>query len=273
MRSDSTTVFELASLPEAEFAVIGDPVGHSRSPRMHGAAFDAMGLPYRYVAVRVESGEVGRALAAMRGRGYLGVNVTIPHKAEAYAWAERPDDFSRRIRACNTLRPDNGEAINTDGPGFLDTLAELDLPAGATVTVLGAGGSARAVVAALADAGYRVRLFNRTRARAEALVAELGAPIAVCRRPELRDCRLVVNATSTGLTGDSLVLDWRETHPECVAYDLAYGEGPTPFQADAEAHGRRSLDGRGLLVAQGARSFAWWIGQEPPRAVMLRAIS
>lgn len=268
-----TRIFTLADLPDAEFAVIGDPVEHSRSPRMHRAAYEAMGLPYRYVAVRVTVGEVSQVLEALRDRGYLGVNVTIPHKAEACAWATRPDDFSRRVAACNTLRPSTGEAINTDGPGFLDTLADLDLPAGATVAVLGAGGSARAVVLALADAGFAVRLYNRTQARAETLVAELGLSVEVTAEPDLRGCRLVVNATSTGLTGDRLPLDWASAHPRCVAYDLAYGDGPTPFQADAEAHGRPSVDGRGLLVAQGARSFAWWIGQEPPRAVMLRAIS
>ncbi|MCW5943658.1 MAG: shikimate dehydrogenase [Fimbriimonadaceae bacterium] len=268
-----TAAHEPDDLPTAEFAVIGNPVAHSLSPQMHRAAFAALGLPYRYVAIRVEPGAVGRTLETMREKGYRGVNVTIPHKAEALAWSKSPDAFSRRVGACNTLNLATGEAINTDGPGFLDTLGEFSLPIGATVTVLGAGGSARAVVLSLVEAGYRVRLYNRTRSRAEALVADLGVTVEVQDEPDVSGCRLVVNATSTGLTGDRHDLEWGVASHDCVAYDLAYGAGPTSFMAAAAAHGLRSVDGRGLLVAQGARSFAWWIGQEPSRTVMLRAVS
>ena len=138
--------------PEAEFAVIGDPVGHSLSPRMHAAAYQALGLSYRYLAIHVLPGEVGQALARMESLGYQGVNVTVPHKEEALAWAKDSEPLARRVRAANTLRLADKACINTDAPGFLDTLSEFH-PEPRTAIILGAGGSARAIAVALMGAG------------------------------------------------------------------------------------------------------------------------
>ncbi|MBZ0212538.1 MAG: shikimate dehydrogenase [Nitrospirae bacterium] len=267
-------VYTLDDLPMADFAVIGDPVGHSKSPAMHHAAYDALGLPYRYVAVHVAPGRVAEALERMREMGYRGVNVTVPHKAEALAWASQPDSLASRIGAANTVDLRTGRAWNTDAPGFMDTLVDLGLRSPYRAVVLGAGGSARALVAALSDeAAVEVAVWNRTRDRAERMVQELAPGAQVLDRPDLTDADLVVNATSTGLSGIELDLDFAATPPDALAYDLAYGSEPTAFERQAASVGRRQTDGRGLLAAQGARAFEHWLGIPAPKAVMLRAIT
>ncbi|GMV88549.1 MAG: shikimate dehydrogenase (NADP(+)) [Chthonomonas sp.] len=261
-------------LPSADFAVIGDPIGHSKSPAMHHAAYDALGLVYRYIAVHVPAGRVAEALERLREMGFRGVNVTVPHKAEALAWASQPDPLAARIGAANTLDLPTGRAWNTDAPGFMDTLADLGLRLPYRAVVLGAGGSARAVVAALGDEqGVEVAIWNRTRDRAERMVQELAPDAQVLDWPDLTGADLVVNATSTGLSGVELDLDFAGTHPVALAYDLAYGSEPTAFERQAASVGRRHTDGRGLLAAQGARAFEHWLGIPAPKAVMLRAIT
>ncbi|HVL39386.1 MAG TPA: shikimate dehydrogenase, partial [Fimbriimonadaceae bacterium] len=245
--------FPWQEAPNADFCVIGDPVEHSRSPEMHMAAFEVLGLPYRYVRVHVPKGEASQALEHLRDRGYVGVNATVPHKEAAFEWAEEPDARSSRIRAANTLRLGTREATNTDGPGFLYTLNGLGLPRGARVLILGAGGSARSVAAALSDAGFNLAIWNRSPERVFRLLAETGVPAAVEDSPTLLGVRLVVNTTSVGLHGDRLPLDWSRCDPELVAYDLVYGN--TPFLDQARALGLRTRDGTELLVAQGALSL------------------
>ncbi len=267
-------VYTLDDLPMADFAVIGDPIGHSKSPAMHHAAYDALGLSYLYVAVHVAPGRVAEALERMREMGYRGVNVTVPHKAEALAWASQPDSLASRIGAANTVDLRTGRAWNTDAPGFMDTLVDLGLRSPYRAVVLGAGGSARALVAALSDeAGVEVAVWNRTRDRADRMVQELAPSAQVLDRPDLTDAGLVVNATSTGLSGIELDLDFAATPPDALAYDLAYGSEPTAFERQAASVGRRHTDGRGLLAAQGARAFEHWLGIPAPKAVMLRAIT
>ncbi len=266
-------VYTLEELPPADFAVIGDPVGHSKSPAMHQAAYRALGMPYRYVAIQVPSGRVGEALDRMRDVGFRGVNVTVPHKAEALRWASHPDPFAVRIGAANTLDLVSGRAWNTDAPGFMDTLQDFGFEAPFNTVVLGAGGSASAVVAALGDrAGVCLSVWNRTRERADALVDRLAPNATVLDHPSLCGADLVVNATSTGLSGIELDIDFGESDPNALAYDLAYGKEPTAFERQAARACRRHTDGRALLVAQGARAFEHWLGIPAPKAVMLEAI-
>lgn len=264
--------YEWRDAPAAEFAVIGDPIMHSLSPKMHMAAFRVLNIPYRYIAVRVPRGEVGQALDRMAALGSRGVNVTVPHKEEALEWVREADDFAGRVRSVNTISPAERQGINTDGPGFLDTLEALGLPKGARVVVLGAGGSSRAICLSLHLAGYRVGLWNRTRERAEELVRLLDAPIEVFGQPDLSNADLIVNATSAGLAGSGLDLFWQDAPKGAIAYDLVYGQPSATFLAQARSHGLRTVDGLGLLVAQGARSLEWWLGVEAPRAAMLEAI-
>ncbi len=264
--------FDWREAPQAEFAVIGDPVEHSLSPKMHAAAFAHLKLPYRYSAIRVNGGEVAEALEHLAAKGYKGINVTLPHKAEAYAWAKETDSLSKRIGACNTLSLSDRKALNTDGPGLMDTLKPLGLKVGATVLLLGAGGAARAAAFALADAGFDLRIFNRTPEKAEQMIRVLQIKADLAQVPDPASTQLIINATSAGQQGETPRMLWERAPRDAIAYDLSYAEGPTPFLNEAKSRGLRTMDGLALLVAQGARSLEWWLGIEAPREAMLRAI-
>jgi shikimate dehydrogenase len=255
--------------PDADFAVIGDPVSHSLSPRMHQAAYAALGLPYRYVAIQVALGEVGAALDHLAERGYRGVNVTVPHKEEALNWARSAEGFAAKVRAANTVNLRERSCINTDAPGFLETLRPFGFER-KSVLVLGAGGSARAIVAALVDDGWGVSIFNRTAAKAEELALSFGGTAVSC--PDPNGASLIVNTTSASLQGEEIPCDWSQAPVGAVAYDLMYASEPTPFLRSASAHGLRMLDGLDLLVAQGALSFEWWLGIPAPRKAMKDAL-
>jgi len=258
--------------PAADFAVLGDPVGHSWSPVMHHAAYAARSLNLRYEALQVPLEELAEALDELTELGYRGVNCTVPLKEAAFAWATSMDEESRAYGALNTLRLADRLGTNTDAPGLRDTFDDLGVPAGASVLLLGAGGTARAVARSLTLAGHPVRVYNRTRANAERMVAELGLDLPVANSLDPGGAAVVLNATSAGLSGDALEIDWTRAESGVLAYDLLYGREPTPFLAAAFAAGCRVVDGRALLAAQGARSFAWWLGGEPPRAEMRAAL-
>lgn len=245
------------------FAVIGDPVAHSLSPAMHSAAYAALGLDHTYDRLHVT--DLAAQIDAVRN--FDGVNVTVPHK-EAIAGFCRADAFALRAGSVNTVNWRTGAGINTDGPGFLDIMPE----GSRHVLILGAGGTTRSVALALDLAGIETAIWNRTRERAERLVRELEISTRVSSLPELAGFDVIVNATSTGLKGERLPLDWEQVQPNAVAVELAYGKEPTPFERDATAAGLRTIDGRELLLAQGARSFEWWLGIPAPREAMRRAI-
>ncbi|MBI5705735.1 MAG: shikimate dehydrogenase [Armatimonadetes bacterium] len=263
---------EWREAPPAEFAVIGDPIAHSLSPSMHRAAYRALGLALRYEAIRVPRGEVSQALSQLRDLGYRGVNVTVPHKEEAFFWLSDPDESCRRIRSANTLDLVSGRGTSTDGPGFLDTLEDLGVTVGARFLILGAGGTARALVDALARAGYGVKLWNRTYERAEELRMSLGLAFSILKEPAIEDVEVIVDATSASRSGQSVPLDWSRASPGALAYDLSYGPTSSAFLGAAEREGLRTVDGKALLVAQGARSLAWWLGVGAPRAAMREAL-
>lgn len=256
----------------AEFAVIGDPIDHSLSPQMHSAAARALGLGFRYIALRVPRGEVAEAFRHLAALGYRGVNVTVPHKEETFRAMREVEPFAQRVQAVNTVRLPELRGTNTDGPGFLETLAHLALSKDSRVLVLGAGGAALAVVASLADAGFQPTVFNRTRSRAEEMLQRLGVKAQIVDAPDPAGCSLVVNSTSAGLHGERLPIDWAKAEPSAVAYDLVYGREPTPFLCSAAAHGLRTVDGLHLLVVQGALSLEWWLGVEAPRRAMLESL-
>lgn len=267
--------FDWREAPEGELAVVGDPIAHSLSPRMHAAALALAGRSERYRALRVPAGELARALEALAEKGYRGLNVTVPLKEEAFALAETVDEWGRRVGAVNALRLREGkvvEALNTDAPGFLDTLGELGVRPPGVALVLGAGGSARAVAVALDRAGFTIRLWSRNPARGERLLAETEVSAERLEAPRAAGCTLIVNATSASLFGASPPVLWEEATPGCLAYDLAYGAALSPFLREARARGYRIVDGRPLLAAQGARSLQWWLGIEVSPRVMLSAI-
>ncbi|MFZ4506956.1 MAG: shikimate dehydrogenase family protein [Fimbriimonas sp.] len=255
----------------ADYAVIGDPVHHSLSPTMHMAAYRELGLDLRYVAVHVPEGELESALSHLESLGYHGVNATIPHKSAAAAWAQVRSPLVERAQVANTLRFRDRASLNTDGPGFMDTLSDLGVTSG-RVLVLGAGGSARALFVVLAEAGYEISAFNRTRARLTSLLTEVQVNATVLDAPSLDGFDLILNTTASSLQGENLDLPWSEARPDALAYDLMYSAEPTPFLRSAAAHGLQTTDGLGMLVAQGARALEWWLGVPAPRDVMRRAI-
>lgn len=254
--------------------VLGFPVAHSRSPAMHNAAFRARGLDWRYLKLPVPPERFDETVKALPGSGYLGANVTIPHKVAALAVADRATAAARAIGAANTLTFADAqvEADNTDAGGLLDALP--DSPRGRRALVLGAGGAGRAAVWALVEAGAAdVAVWNRTAERATALARDLGA--RAVPRPVAAD--LLVNATSVGLDpplGERealAALDLGALDPPAVAVDLVYGEEATALARWAARGSARVVDGLEVLVRQGARTFERWTGLEAPLQVMREA--
>lgn len=259
------TPYAWREAPEADFAVIGDPVAHSLSPQMHEAAYKALGLDYKYVAILVPVGEVAMALDHLRELNYRGVNVTVPHKGEAIGWCDHVGVFVEQVQAVNTIDVRRHSGINTDANGFLATLAGI--PVGSAL-MLGAGGSARALARALVREGWDLRIWNRTAERATELAELTGAKAVDEANPT--GASLILNTTSASLDGDSLPVVWDAAKPEAVAYDLAYGD--SPFLKEAQARGLKTMNGLPMLVEQGALSLEWWIGVRAPRTAMLAAV-
>lgn len=257
---------------DGEFAVLGDPIGHSLSPRMHRAAYQYLELDLVYQAVRVPVGEFGMAMEALRDMGYVGVNVTVPHKEAAFEWCEHVEGGAWRFGAVNTIRLVDRVGINTDVPAFLKVLADNGIVPGQRVLILGAGGSARALIAASTDAGYLVGAWNRTRSRLEGMVEELGVEVEILDTANVNGFQAVVNATSASLGDLELPIVWGEAPEGGFAFDLAYGKEPSPFLRAATLNGWRNCDGLPMLVEQGALAFEWWLCKEAPREAMLRSV-
>jgi shikimate dehydrogenase len=250
--------------------VLGFPVGHSRSPAMMNAAFAELDLGWHYFRLPVAPDRFEEIVRALPGSGYLGANVTIPHKVAAHDLADELTEAAAAIGAVNTLAFLDGRILgdNTDAGGLVDAL-DLELR-GVSVLVLGAGGTGRAAVWALREAGADVAVWNRTPPRAAELAAELGVRHAAAPEP----ARVLVNVTSLGMHGEDLPaelgLDGLE--PELVA-DVVYGSEPTALCRWGEQQGARVVEGLEMLLRQGARSFERWTGQPAPLDVMRGALS
>jgi shikimate dehydrogenase len=264
----------------ARLGVLGWPVAHSRSPAMHGAALDAVGLhDWHYQRLPVPPELFEETTRALGGAGFVGANVTIPHKEAALALADGASAAALAIGAANTLSfaaDGTIAAENTDAPGLIAAMERS--PRGLSALVLGAGGSARAAVWALREAGAReVSVWNRTAARALELARALE--VRAVRAPEAAD--VLVNCTAVGLLATDgqeelgalnqlgLTLDLVGRYSYVI--DLVYREGVTPLLRAARARGVPTLDGLEVLVAQGARSFELWTGRRAPIEVMRTA--
>jgi len=261
--------------------ILGWPVSHSRSPRLHGIWLDRHGIDGAYVPLPVRPDGFAAGIRSLAALGFRGANVTIPHKETALAACDAVEEGARRIGAVNTLvfREDGRiEGWNTDGWGFLESLAEqapaFHVKQGPAV-ILGAGGGARAVAHALLSAGCpSLTMVNRSPARAEALAAELaagGAAVSVASAPPLEGAALLVNTTSQGMQGQPpLVLDLAPLPPEAVVADIVYVPLETPLLAAARARGLVGVDGLGMLLHQGRRGFEAWFGVLPTVDAALR---
>lgn len=255
-------------------AVLGHPVGHSRSPAIHNAALAALGMEeWSYEAIDVAPDAFEARVRAMPAEGFAGANVTVPHKGAALALADELSETAREIGAANTLVfTDVGiRAENTDADGLLGALPAS--PAGRHALVLGAGGAARAVVWALLREGAEVAVWNRTELGSRRLCEELGG-VSVTT-PDQSTYELIVNSTAVGLGGEDpfteLPLDPAGFAPGQTVVDMVYGQGATALLRAAEAADAGVVDGLEILVQQGALSFQIWTGRKPPLDTMRAA--
>ncbi len=261
------------------YAILGDPVSHSLSPAIHNAAFRAAGRKARYEARAVSASECGTTLRRLALRGGGG-NVTVPHKERALPFLDRRTEAVAATGACNTFWAEDGAVWgdNTDVAGFQTVWREATAGRAGPldVLVLGAGGAARAVVAALLGDRRtgRIGLWNRTPERARAVVRHFGSPCAVA----LADWRssgadALVNATSAGMNGGPAPVDLRLlAQPPGAVLDLVYGRESTALVRQAKGMGVAATDGRQMLLRQAEASYERWFGEPPPQGVMRCAL-
>ena len=275
-------------------AVLGDPVAHSLSPRLHGYWFERYRIDGAYLPLRVRAEDLAAVFTLLPRLGFRGWNVTLPHKEAAATLVHELDPAAARIGAVNTVLVGEGghlRGLNTDGFGFLASLRKQVpgfAPAAGPAVVLGAGGAARAVAAALCEAGCpQLRIVNRTPERAESLVAWLRRHFAADaevvpwseREAALAGTVLCVNATSLGMVGrPPLPLSLTRLPPEAVVADIVYVPLETPFLRAARERGHRTVDGLGMLLWQAVPGFRHWGGVEPVvdaglRECLLQALS
>lgn len=264
---------ELAKIPLA--GVIGHPIAHSRSPALHGFWLRRYGVKGHYIPMDVAPADLETTLCHLPKIGFVGLNVTLPHKEAILKIADVISDRAALIGAANTLifRKDGKiHADNTDGAGFVANLRQNApnwVPAAGPAAVFGAGGAARAVVAALIEVGVpEIRVANRSRPRAEALRADFGAKLVVYDWVQaanmLEGAATVINTTSLGMAGKPefrVPLDAIE--PGAVVNDLVYNPLKTTFLAEAEQRGATIVDGLGMLLHQAAPGFERWFGPTP----------
>jgi shikimate dehydrogenase len=257
--------------------IIGWPVAHSRSPRLHGFWLERHAVDGAYVPLPIRPEHFAAAVHGLVAAGFAGANVTIPHKLAAFAICDRVEDSARRAGAVNTMVFRDGAitGANTDGAGFVANLRAHGVdPAAGPALLLGAGGSARAVAAALQDTGAAVTVANRTRARAEALARDLPGlrPIDWDQRhAALADHAMVVNSTSLGMSGHQpLALELDRAGDGLVVADLVYVPLDTPLLAAAKARGLRTVEGLGMLLYQAQAGFEAWFGVRPTVDAELR---
>jgi shikimate dehydrogenase len=262
--------------------VMGWPVAHSLSPRLHGFWLNEYGIDGAYVPLPVRPERLSAALEALPDLGFSGCNLTVPHKEAALAVLDEVDPQARRIGAVNTVRVRADGSLhgwNTDVEGYAQSLGAA-LPgwslAGRSAAVIGAGGAARAVIAALIEMGAaEIRLVNRTPGRAEELARMLGGPIRIepweRRSRALEGAGLLVNTTTLGMAGQpAFEIDLEPLPREAVVSDIVYAPLETPLLAAARARGHPAVDGLGMLLHQAVPGFEAWFGRRPEVTPALR---
>jgi len=286
----SREALDAGAAKPARLAVLGWPVAHSASPRMHQPALDANGIDVRYIRLEVVPGQLALALDRMRALGFIGCNVTVPHKLAALEHCGEVHPDARTLGAVNTVRfdPDTTRGFNTDGPGFARAIeTQFGMPlAGLAIAIAGAGGGAGQAIATqcVLSGAARLVLVNRSPAKLGPLVArllKLGAateiiPLALddpTLASHCRSCELIVNTSSVGLNaGDSPILPAACLLPRQRVYDTIYQPPVTPLLALATTLGCQSANGLSLLLHQGALAFQHWFPLTEPLAVMRAAL-
>ena len=254
--------------------VMGWPISHSRSPRLHGHWLERYGVDGAYLPLAVHPDDLADALRALPLLGFRGVNLTVPHKERALALCDEAGDEAARIGAVNTIVVGEDGRLagsNTDGFGFLENLSRNSAwrASNGPAVLLGAGGAARAIAVALLDAGVsELRLVNRTAARAEGLALALGNGAEPwpweAREVALDGCALLVNTTTLGMEGQPpLDLDLAQLPAEAVVNDIVYTPLETPLLREAARRGNPTVDGLGMLLHQARPGFESWFGVHP----------
>jgi shikimate dehydrogenase len=265
--------------------VMGDPIAQSKSPLMHGAALKALGIPGAYVPLHVKPEDLGEAVHAIRVLGFLGVNVTIPHKVAVMTYLDRLDESAVAIGAVNTIVNDDGilTGYNTDGIGYVRSLkaeAISDL-SGARIMVIGAGGASRGIVAALLqEAPSSIIIANRTADKAQELAAVWSASGSVTgislddMTARLKDVDVLINTTSVGMYPhvEDMPVDPALLHKGMVVSDLIYNPLHTRLLTESRERGCIIHGGLGMFVYQGAYALEYWTGQSAPVDIMRRTI-
>jgi shikimate dehydrogenase len=266
---------------------MGWPVDHSLSPRLHGYWLKELGIDGSYIPLAIPPEDFEASLRDLPNQGFSGVNVTVPHKEAAFNAVDVLKPTARRIGAVNTIVVGADGSLtgsSTDGFGFMENL-KTGVPewsaANGPAAVIGAGGGARAIAAALLDAGTpELRLVNRTPSRAESLARDIGGDIGgdiriipwENRAAALEGACLLVNATTLGMAGsEALDLDLGSLPPDAVVTDIVYAPLETPLLETATRRGNRTVDGLGMLLHQARPGFAQWFGAEPDVTDALRA--
>jgi len=256
------------------FAVMGDPIEHSKSPAMHNAWFEEMSIDATYIPVHVSSENLESAVAGLKTLGASGWNVTIPHKTAIIPYLDELDELAEKMGAVNTVvRTKEGtlKGYNTDGVGFVRSLEEAvgkshkDKP----VLLIGAGGAARGIAFAMQQQGYEnLTIANRTVANAQAIVDEMGTGQAISlteAEATLADFGILVQMTSAGLATGNFSMPFSLEHltKGAIVADIVYNPLMTPFLQAAEEKGATVVTGLGMFVHQGAIAFEYWLGESP----------
>jgi shikimate dehydrogenase len=266
------------------YCIIGDPVYHSLSPSMHNAAFNSLGLNCTYIAFRVPKGQLEESINAMRAVGISGYNVTIPHKVDILKYIDHLDSSAVKATAVNTVHNVNGilKGYNTDIFGFIEPLRKRNINFnGMDILLLGAGGSAYAVIAALSEEKgiNKIIISNRTQEKASKLAKkgkDLGLECQVIEMENIKNIavksHLIVNTTPIGMNDEQSLIDYEHISKNTIVYDLVYKPVTTNLLENAKYAEAEVVYGYEMLLEQGARAFEIWTNLQAPRQIMKKSL-
>lgn len=268
------------------YCIIGDPVQYSLSPAMQNAAFNSIGLKCTYIAFRVPKGELEESISSLRSANIAGFNVTIPHKVEVINHVDEVDTTAKKAKAANTVKNVEGifKAYNTDIYGFIEPLHKRNVSfSGMTILLVGAGGAARAVIAALSEENGIAKVIIANRSPRKALeIARIGASLGLeCETTDFHSIQqasarsnLIVNTTPIGTktNGEDSIIDYEHITKDSIVYDIVYKPVTTNLLENAKYAQAQIVYGYEMLLEQGAKAFEIWTGMTAPRDAMKRAL-